>query len=77
MLQIAIYTFHEFAEAGVLPNSEALHAATEKLSPEGLYGQWFSLVMVGVSAAWLLAGWAIDRAKTYRVRIPQPHVESH
>ena len=28
MAQVAIYTFHEFAEAGVLPNSEALHAAT-------------------------------------------------
>ena len=36
MTQVAIFTFHEFAEAGVLPNSEALHAATEKFSPEGL-----------------------------------------
>jgi len=47
MTQVAIYTFHEFAEAGVLPNSEALHTATEKFSPDGLYGQWFSLLMVG------------------------------
>jgi hypothetical protein len=62
----------------VLPNSEALHAATEKFSPEGVYGQWFSVVMVGLSAAWLFAGWAIDRARgVYRVRIPQAHVESH
>ena len=66
MAQVAIYTFHEFAEAGVLPNSEALHAATEKFSPEGLYGQWFSVVMVGACAAWLLAAWLIDRAKTLR-----------
>ena len=63
MAQVAIYTFHEFAEAGVLPNSEALHAATEKFSPEGLYGQWFSVAMVAVCAAWLIAAWIIDRSK--------------
>src|SRR5256886_10047357 len=61
MAQVAIYTFHEFSEAGVLPNSEAIHAATEKFSPEGVYGQWFSVVMVGVCAAWLLGGWISDR----------------
>jgi high-affinity iron transporter len=75
MAQVAIYTFHEFAEAGVLPNSEALHAATEKFSPEGLYGQWFSLVMVAVCAAWLIGAWIVDRlrvhpAETFR---PIPH----
>ena len=63
MAQVAIYTFHEFAEAGVLPNSEALHAATEKFSPDGLYGKWFSLVMVSVCAVWLLIGWLKDRLK--------------
>lgn len=63
MTQVAIFTFHEFAEAGVLPNSEALHAATEKFSPEGLYGQWFSVVMVAACAIWLLAAWAIDRSR--------------
>ena len=42
MLQVAIYSFHEFSEAGLLPNSETLHAATEKFSPDGLYGKWFS-----------------------------------
>ena len=63
MAQVAIYTFHEFAEAGVLPNSEALHAATEKFSPEGLYGQWFSVIMVAVCAAWLIGAWIIDRLR--------------
>jgi high-affinity iron transporter len=63
MTQVAIFTFHEFAEAGVLPNSEALHTATEKFSPDGLYGQWFSLIMVGACAIWLLAAWAIDRSR--------------
>jgi len=63
MTQVAVFTFHEFAEAGVLPNSDALHAATEKFSPDGLYGRWFSVVMIGVCAAWLVGAWAIDRLK--------------
>jgi high-affinity iron transporter len=61
MVQVGIYSFHEFAEAGLLPNSEFLHEATEKLSPDGLYGKWFSVVMVVVCGLWLLAGWFIDR----------------
>jgi high-affinity iron transporter len=71
MTQVAIFTFHEFAEAGVLPNSEALHAATEKFSPEGLYGQWFSVVMVGVCAAWLVGAWLVDRGLTSRNHGPK------
>jgi high-affinity iron transporter len=63
MLQVGIYSFHEFSEAGLLPNSDALHAATEKFSPDGLYGKWFSLVMISVCALWLLAGWVMDRPK--------------
>jgi high-affinity iron transporter len=63
MAQVAIYTFHEFAEAGLLPNSEVLHAATEKFSPDGLYGKWFSLVMIGICAVWLAAAWLVDRLR--------------
>ncbi len=66
MTQVAIFTFHEFAEAGVLPNSEALHAATEKFSPDGLYGKWFSVAMVGACAAWLIAAWMVDRIRASR-----------
>jgi high-affinity iron transporter len=66
MLQVAIYTFHEFAEAGLLPNSEALHTATEKFSPDGLYGKWFSLLMVAVSGLWLFGAWAIDHLRSSR-----------
>src|SRR5579872_7563474 len=51
--QIVFYSIHEFAEAGVLPNSEAIHTATEPFSPVGIYGKWFSLAMVGVCALWL------------------------
>jgi high-affinity iron transporter len=63
MAQVAIFTFHEFAEAGLLPNSEALHTATEKFSADGLYGKWFSVVMVGACALWLVGAWVIDRLR--------------
>jgi high-affinity iron transporter len=63
MVQIGIYSFHEFAEAGLLPNSEILHAATEKFSPDGLYGKWFSLVMILVCALWLVGSWVADRVR--------------
>jgi high-affinity iron transporter len=63
MVQVGIYSFHEFSEAGLLPNSEMLHAATEKFSPDGLYGKWFSLLMISVCAFWLLIGWLKDRWK--------------
>ena len=66
MVQVGIYSFHEFSEAGLLPNSEALHAATEKFSPDGLYGKWFSLVMISVCALWLVGAWLKDRLKVTR-----------
>jgi len=61
MVQVGIYSFHEFSEAGLLPNSEMLHTATEKFSPDGLYGKWFSPLMVAVCGLWLLGGWLVDR----------------
>ena len=66
MVQVAIYSFHEFTEAGLLPNSEALHYATEKYSPDGLYGKWFSPIMVGICGLWLVGAWLIDRHKAER-----------
>ncbi|MEO7971478.1 MAG: FTR1 family protein [bacterium] len=66
MIQVAIYSFHEFSEAGLLPNSEVLHVATEKFSPDGIYGKWFSLAMVSFCALWLLIGWVKDRLRPSR-----------
>lgn len=63
MVQVAIYSFHEFTETGLLPNSEFLHTATEKFSPDGLYGKWFSPIMIGICALWLLGAWLMDRTK--------------
>ena len=59
--QILLYSFHEFTEVGIFPHSEALHVATEPFSPEGYYGKWFSLMMVGTCAAWLCGAWVVDR----------------
>jgi len=61
MVQVSIYSFHEFSEAGLLPNSDYLHEATEKFSPDGLYGKWFSAIMIGICALWLLIAWLKDR----------------
>ncbi len=74
MVQVAVYSFHEFAEAGLLPNSEVLHAATEKFSPDGLYGKWFSPLMVSICAIWLLVAWLVDRARDTRVTSGMPNL---
>ena len=66
MVQIGIYSFHELSEAGVLPNSEVLHDATEPFSPTGLYGRWFSIIAVGACAVWLGAAWAGDAIRKNR-----------
>jgi high-affinity iron transporter len=65
-LQIVFYAIHEFSEAGVLPNSEAIHNATEPFSPVGVYGKWFSVLMVGICAAWLIAMSMKDRLERSR-----------
>jgi hypothetical protein len=44
-----------------LPNSEAIHTATEKFSADGIYGKWFSVLMVSICLAWLVGSWMIDR----------------
>jgi high-affinity iron transporter len=59
--QILLTALHELSEAGVLPASEAFHAATEPYAPDGRYGRWFAIVSVGICAAWLLFGWMRQR----------------
>src|SRR4029078_9317805 len=53
VVQLLIYGFHELAEAHVLPNSEALHWATEPYGPDGIYGQYLSDLRVDLPVAWL------------------------
>jgi high-affinity iron transporter len=73
MIQVGVYSFHEFAEAGLLPNSDFLHEATEKFSPDGLYGKWFSPIMVGICGLWLLGAWLIDR-RAHKAESSEPQI---
>jgi high-affinity iron transporter len=63
MVQIAIYSFHELCEAGVMPNSEYWHEATEPLSPTGIYGSWFSIIAISACAVWLIGARVRDGIK--------------
>lgn len=62
-LQIVFYSIHEFSEAEMLPHSEAIHTATEPFSPVGLYGKWFTVLMVGICAVWLITASIVDRSR--------------
>jgi len=64
-LQLVIYTFHEFFEAGAVPfvDNEYWHIATEPYGPEGVYGQWLTYLMVLVPGGWLMAAWLKDRLR--------------
>jgi len=53
VVQLFIYGFHELAEAHVLPNSEALHWATEPYGPDGAYGQYLTYLLVAMPLGWL------------------------
>ena len=53
VVQLLIYGFHELAEAHVLPNSEALHWATEPYGPDGIYGQYLTYLLVLLPLGWL------------------------
>lgn len=53
VVQLIIYGFHELAEAHVLPNSEALHWATEPYGPDGVYGHYLTYLLVALPLGWL------------------------
>jgi high-affinity iron transporter len=52
VVQLLIYGFHELTEANVLPNSEALHWASEPYGPDGPYGKLLSILLVVLPMAW-------------------------
>ncbi|MCC6467640.1 MAG: FTR1 family protein [Alphaproteobacteria bacterium] len=64
-VQLVIYAFHEFAEAGVLPlvDNELWHDATEPYGPEGEIGQWLTYALAIVPSIWLIALWLRDSAR--------------
>lgn len=58
VLQLLIYSFHEFTETNLLAiDNEYWHAATEPYGPEGIYGLWLSYGLVLVPLAWLMWSW--------------------
>lgn len=71
-VQILFYAVHEFSEAEILPNWEAIHTATEPYTPDGPYGLWIMFGMVAICAAWLAAVTALDRMRNQRRLIEQP-----
>ena len=62
VIQLLIYGFHELAEAHVLPNSEALHWATEPYGPDGVYGQYLTYMLVALPLGWLALSTLFTRA---------------
>src|SRR5207244_12681082 len=68
VVQLLIYGFHELAEARVLPNSEALHAATEAYGPDGVYGQWLTYLLVVLPLGWLTVSSLVGKNQ----RLPSP-----
>jgi high-affinity iron transporter len=66
VVQLFIYGFHELAEARVLPNSEALHWATEPYGPDGIYGHYLSYMLVILPLAWLAVSSLFGRAHGQR-----------
>jgi high-affinity iron transporter len=61
VVQLFIYGFHELAEAHVLPNSEALHWATEPYGPDGIYGHYLTYLLVVLPVAWLAISGLLTR----------------
>lgn len=65
-VQIAFHAIHEFSEAEILPNSEAIHAATEPYSADGRYSLWIMFGMVAICALWLTGATLLDRSRAQR-----------
>jgi hypothetical protein len=76
--QVAMYVFHEFAEAGLLPWSDVLHAATEPYGPDGFYGRYVSaaLFVLPLAAAAALRS-RVHAAEWARAARPRLTVIAH
>ncbi|HTI39512.1 MAG TPA: FTR1 family protein [Vicinamibacterales bacterium] len=66
VVQLFIYGFHELAEAHVLPNSDALHWATEPYGPDGIYGHYLTYMLVALPLGWLLVSSLFSRQRGSR-----------
>jgi high-affinity iron transporter len=58
VIQLVIYSFHEFTEAHLWAGSDYWHWLTEPYSPDGVYGQYFTYALVILPLAWLaISSW--------------------
>lgn len=57
LVQLVLYGIHEFAEARVLPSSQAIHDATEILGPDGVIGHLLAYSLAVIPTAWLVSLW--------------------
>lgn len=64
-IQIAFQAVHELSEASVLPNSEAIHNATEPYSADGRYAIWMMFGMLVICALWLTGATLLDRLRAH------------
>ena len=53
VVPLLIYGFHELSEANIFPNSQLLHDVTEPYGPDGMYGQYFSYLLIVLPMVWL------------------------
>jgi high-affinity iron transporter len=53
VVQLLIYSFHEFTETHLWAGSDYWHWLTEPYSPDGIYGQYFTYALVILPLAWL------------------------
>ena len=65
-IQVLFYAVHEFSEAELLPNSAAIHVATEPYSADGRYSLHLMFGIVAVCAVWLAVVTALDRSRANR-----------
>lgn len=64
VVQLLIYSFHELAEASLLPNSEFLHEITEPYGPDGKYGKLLTYSLVLMPLGWLCLSTLVTRKPT-------------
>jgi high-affinity iron transporter len=57
VVQLLLYSVHEFSEARLLPASQAIHDATEILGPDGTIGHLLAYALAAIPTAWLAVLW--------------------
>jgi high-affinity iron transporter len=62
LVQLLLYGVHELSEAGVLPDSQTVHDATEMLGPDGRVGHLLAYLLAIVPTVWLTGLWWKKRA---------------